>query len=147
MLRMNWLSAAAVAVALYVAPVQAQECALPGSTAGLAITAANNAVDASEDAFDATENFLANPTIPNLLNATTAAATVTTMTVMSVAAAVPMTGTALGEDLDNVNETLEAFGGFALPRAISRVDMAGRDLTDYLNRVLEERGYLPQLCQ
>jgi actin len=31
--------------------------------------------------------------------------------------------------------------GFCLPNAVARVDMAGRDLTDYLMKILAERGY------
>jgi actin-related protein len=33
------------------------------------------------------------------------------------------------------------FEGFSLPSAIARVDMAGRDVTDYFMRILAERGY------
>lgn len=42
---------------------------------------------------------------------------------------------------DSVTHTVPIFEGYALPHAIQKLEIGGRDITEYLSKIVNDAGY------
>ncbi|GMU04822.1 hypothetical protein [Corallococcus caeni] len=99
--RTNWLSAAVLTVALYVAPASAQslQCVNTDSTEAVAITAVATAVNAAQTAADTTRNALTTLNLFTILAATQQNTSALLAVAQAEAAVALLTPSALTTDL------------------------------------------------
>ncbi|MBN9688420.1 MULTISPECIES: hypothetical protein [unclassified Corallococcus] len=149
----NGLSAVVLAVALYVVPAQAQQCANLSSTLGVAIQAANAAFDATQTSANATATAAATLNLLQILQAATANLNAVTGIAASEGATLVLLPSAAFTDLSAINnnltsvtQTLQAFiqnllMGITTPTTLPAT--VGTTLSDTLALIQA----LPPICE